>query len=251
MSTQPYRQDDDDLFSYDPSQDTPASDYTSLPSSAPSSPNSLLDDLYRTIDKNQKNDHDSSRFRVSLADSLYEAYADYVGLSQVVSHFQAVTETLDNITQGAFGKLYLCRRVEQNIFRRLAIHMLLQAIIEDDTKDEDGMSFKEFLSKMNITVDDDFIPTYFGSIMRISQHALNLDRALYINLCQELSITPNYLAIDSDIQAQDINNFVRRNVSEQQNIYLDNLYNIACGQNLIDNVNNIFNSQNTPNVTTL
>lgn len=251
MSTQPYRQDDDDLFSYDPSQDSPAEDYISQSIAAPSSSNALLEDLYRTIDKNQKHDHDSSRFRVSLADSLYEAYADYIGLSQVVSHFQAVTETLDHLTQGAFGKIYLCRRIEQNIFRRLAIHMLVNAIINDESQDDDGLSFKEFLAKMNITVDDDFLPTYFGSIMRISNHALNLDRAMYINLCQELSITPNYLAIDSDVQASDINNFLKKNVSDQQNAYLDNLYNIASGESLISNVTSVFTTQNTPNVTNI
>jgi hypothetical protein len=247
MSTQPYRQDDDDLFSYDPSLDSESTNYSET-SSSPTSDNNLLDGIYRNFDKFSLDDKKSSDFKINLAHSLYEAYHGFIDKSLSLGYVSSINDTLDILTQGRFGKLFLTRVLEQSIFRRLAINALLSAIIDGDSEDENRHSFKSFLLQMNISIDDDFISTYFSSLLRISNHSLNLNRAMYINLCNELSITPHSLVLDNDVSGKDLDNAIIDSIPDYQDKYLNNLYNIASSDSFIDKVKNVFSSENQPNV---
>lgn len=206
MSTESYRQDDDDLFDYDPSSETPTSSYSydSKLNSNPTSDNQVLDDIYRQMDNLV---HDSgveriNEFRIRLTDSFYEAYHEFLSKSSVVAHVESVHITLDEITNGRFSKVYFIKTLEQNIFRRLSIQYLLSAII--DQNDEDGLTFKEFLAKADIQVTDDFVHMYFSTAFKISSHTVDVERAIYMTACQELNITPNSLIIQEDLTPSDI-----------------------------------------------
>ena len=245
MTTQPYRNDDDDLFDYDPSKEQTSNysqDYlTSSTQNNNSKDNSLLDDIYRQMDNLVHSDGEEAvnEFRIRLSDSLNEAYSQYLSKSSVVSHVQAVTITLDEVTNGRFSELYLLKNLEQNIFRRINIHFLLNAIIDDGG--ENNISFKDFLAKVNISISDDFIPVYFLTLLNISSHTLDLERAMYMDLSQRLGITPNPLAIHSDPTPKEISNAVPLTASQFRDSIYNSVYEkISSTQEYTDSINNIF-----------
>lgn len=243
MSTQPYRNDDDDLFDYQPTK-SDTSNFVSDPiidSNTHSTDNTLLDDIYRQMDElvHSEGNESVSEFRIRLSDSLNEAYHDYLQKSTVVSHVQAVTLVLDELTNNRFSQIYFYKTIEQSIFRRLNIHFLLNAIVEDGG--DDHLSFKEFLGKMNISISDDFIPVYFNTLLSISNHALDLERSIYMDLSQKLALTPNPVAIHDDPTASDIIRAIPLTATEfKEHIYNSVFDHISQSEDFVSSIHNIF-----------
>jgi len=228
MSTQPYGN-DDDLFSYDPTQDQVQKEqYTSSESfTSTNSNNQLLDDVYRSIENvSSRSEEDHIRTRVGLANSLYDAYSSYVEKSSSVAYVQAVSSTLDEITNGKFSATLAYYQIEQNIFRRIQVHFLLQAVIENNDSDE--VSFQEFLKRLNIIVPEDFTDIYFSTIFRISNHVLNIERAHYIALAKKLGLTPISAALDPTATLHDVANAVPESVASFKDLsFIKSLYSNA------------------------
>lgn len=254
MSTEQYRDNDDDLFNYDPSQDTsvqPVTNFSSTTSNH-SSGNEVLDDMYRSIEKSSGYaDHESIRFRVDLAGSLYAAYETFLNKSQVISHISSTAEILDELTNGKYSALYACRQIEQNIFRRLGVHFLVSAILEDDAKDQEGITFKDFLQKLNLNIPDDFVSTYFSTLFRISNHILNVERAIYISLCNKLGIVPNSKALDPEVSVKEINTALPMTASDFREQQFSSTLSRLYDESFVDSINSIFPSDSSPRIVNL
>jgi hypothetical protein len=251
MSTEPYRDNDDDLFNYDPSQDLRSEPVTnfSISTSNHSSGNEVLDDMYRNIEKVSGDfDEQNIRFRVGLADSLYSAYEAFISKSQVISHIASTSEILDELTNGKYSALYACRQIEQNIFRRLGVHFLVTAILENNAQDEEGLTFKEFLKKVDINIPDDFVSTYFSTLFRISTHILNVERAMYITLCNKLGIVPNSKALDNDSSIKEVNNAVPMSASSFREMQFSTTISSMYDESFIQSINSIFPSDFSPRI---
>jgi hypothetical protein len=255
MSTQPYREDDEDLFNYEPSKIDSSSTYSSDQVSASSNQttdNTLLDDIYRQMDEmvNLEGKESVSEFRIRLSDSLNEAYQEYVSKSSVIAHVQSVSIVLDEITNNRFSQVYFYKTVEQSIIRRINIHFLLSAIVEDDG--EDYISFKDFLGKMNISISDDFIPVYFRTLLSISNHTLNIERAMYMDLSQKLGFTPNPVAIHDDPTASDILNAIPHTVKQyKETIYNSVFDSLANSDTFSQSVKNLFAADTVIKIATI
>jgi len=245
MSTESYRQDDDDLFDYDPSLEKPiSSTYDSKINSNPTSDNQVLDDIYRQMDNlvHESGVEHINEFRIRLTDSFYEAYHEFKSKSSVVAHIQSVHMILDEMTNGRFSKIYFLKHLEQNIFRRLSIHYLVSAIT--DQNDQEGLTFKEFLAKADIQVTDDFVNIYFGTALKISSHTLNIERAMYMAACQELNVTPNSLVIHEDLTPTDIAKAFHATASSFKKTVFDSIYSeMSNSQSLPQALSNIFSSE--------
>ena len=244
MSTESYRHDDDDLFDYDPSSDKTTSSYESKINSNPSSDNNVLDDIYRQMDNlvHESGAEHINEFRLRLTDSFYEAYHQFKSKSSLTAHVESMHLTLDEMTNGRFSKLHFVKHLEQNIFRRLSIHLLISAIV--DQQDDDGLTFKEFLSKANIQVTDDFVPIYFGTAIKISKHVVNVERAIYMTACQELNITPNSLIIQEDLTPSDISKSFHSTSSDFRRSVFNSIYSQpANSESLPQALSSIFSSE--------
>lgn len=252
MSTESYRQDDDDLFDYDPSSDKPTTSYDSKINTNPTSDNQVLDDIYRQMDNLVHEDGPESinEFRIRLTDSFYEAYYEFSNKSSTVAHIESVHMTLDEMTNGRFSKIYFLKTLEQNIFRRLSIHFLISAIIDEN--EGDGINFKEFLAKANIHVSDDFIPVYFTTALKISSHTLDVERSLYMASCNELGVTPNSLVIHDDLTTADVAKGFHPTASTFKKSVFDIVHaEIAKSESFAQAVSNIFNAENIFQVKTI
>lgn len=247
MSTQPFSENDDDLFNYDPSQDGRTKYEPVATPGSSGSQNKVLDDLYRGIENitNEISNKDAS-FRVGVADALFDAYQDYLLGSLPMSHLISVLQTLDELTDHRFGALQTCKYVEQNIFRRLNIHALLQAIMENNARDEEGYTFKEFLQKVDIDIPDDFVTVYFSTLFRISNHVLNVERAQYMDLCAKLEITPNPLAIDPTVSPRDISLALPLNAQDIYVPYINSVLSNTFDEQRVSSIQSIFSSDVTP-----
>lgn len=252
MSTQPFSENDDDLFNYDPSQDNRPKYEPVVTPSTSGSQNKVLDDLYRGIENitNDITNKDAS-FRVGVADALYEAYQEYLLGSLPLAHLSSVLQTLDELTDYRFGALQTCRYIEQNIFRRLNIHALIQAILENNARDEEGYTFKEFLQKANIDIPDDFVTVYFSTLFRISNHVLNVERAQYMDLCAKLEITPNPLAIDPTALPRDIVAALPLNAQDIYAPYINSVLSNTFDEQRVSSIQSIFSSDVTPKNTSI
>lgn len=254
MSTEPYRDNDDDLFDYDPSQDSTVHPVTNFSTSTSnhSSGNEVLDDMYRSIEKVSGDfDDENIRFRVGLADSLYSAYEAFVSKSQVISHISSTAEILDELTNGKYSALYACRQIEQNIFRRLGVHFLVSAILENNAQDEDGVTFKEFLQKMNLSIPDDFVSTYFSTLFRISTHILNVERAMYITLCNKLGIVPDSKALDNDSSVKDVNKAIPMTASSFREMQFSRTISSMYDDSFVESIKSIFPFDSSPRIVDL
>jgi len=254
MSTEQYRDNDDDLFDYDPSKDNNVQPVTNFSTSTSnhSSGNEVLDDMYRSIEKfSGEADEENIKFRVGLAGSLYSAYETFVSKSQVVSHISSTAEILDELTNGKYSALYACRQIEQNIFRRLGVHFLVSAILEDNAKDEEGVTFKEFLQKMNLDIPQDFVSTYFSTLFRISSHILNVERAMYISLCNKLEIVPNSKALDPEASIKDINDAIPMTASDFREQQFSSTLSRLYDESFVQSINSIFSFDSSPRIINL
>jgi hypothetical protein len=254
MSTQPYRDNDDDLFDYDPTKDKSplVENNFSNSSSVHSSSNEVLDDMYRNIEKASTNfDDQSIKFRVGLADSLYGAYNTFISKSQVISHMSSTVEILDELTAGKYSALYTCRHIEQNIFRRLGVHILVSAVIENDITDVDGVSFQDFLRKMNINIPDDFVTTYFSTLLRISNHILNVERSIYIALCNKLGVVPDSRALDPEVGPKEVNSAVPMSATDFRERQIDKAISSMYDESFVQSINSIFVTDASPRIVDL
>lgn len=238
MSENSYSQSDDDLFDYDPSIEKPKEQLYN-PVSDIKSDNTLLSDLSRNIKNNDDQTFDGhTEIRVKLAEAILGSYDKWINNASSVAYFSTLNTMLDELTNGRFSVMYFYNTIEQKILRRININTLIGEsfiVKNDNTKD----SLKEFLGKIGISYDGPYLSTYVGTLVRISNHILIRERAMYLSLSERLQIPCNPLI------SQDIPNFEevialsQFTVTDQQEKIIQNQFIHNSDEYFLEKLNNI------------
>lgn len=237
-----FSQSDDDLFSYDPSQEKKKN--TSFDSfSVNSKPNN---ELYDQIAKDIKNNDEDNfleinELRVKFSQAVLGSYYFWVNPSTAVSYVNTVTTVLDQLTNGRFSDLYLYNNLEITILRRSQLVYLLDGTFNQDNHKNDE-SFKSFMKKLGVDVDQTYIPTYVGTLIRISNSILARERSMYLELAQKLNIVPNPAVLDINSDKDDTDNMaasLKSTVNSIQEDHLSNIFIANFSESFVNKLNNM------------
>lgn len=195
---------DDDLFGYDPSQESSSLPINPINSNSDYSNSDIFQDISKRIDSSKDNDLIGSfTLKIRFAQSLLEAYTEFVQPTTISFH-KAVHQTLDKLTNGNFSLIYMYNYLEQNIIRRLHIKYLIESSFLSENNSSISSDFKSFLSKIGLDIDSTFIKIHIKTNIDINNHILNNERSLYMDLVEKLSFTPHPLIDNPEPSSNDI-----------------------------------------------
>jgi hypothetical protein len=234
-----FSQDDDDLFSYDPTKET------SKPldfSSSNLSDKDKNNEIYNHISKNI-NDNDDLALE-GMNGFVLGSYDFWLASSSAVAYSSTINTVMDQITGGRFSDLYLYNYLELNIIRRMhIIHLMNDAFASKDIKDDTG--FKHFMKRIGVDLVDSYIPVYIGTMVRITNHALSQERSMYLSLAEKMQITPNPSVIDADYHYDTIIKNAMSSVQKTQRDLLDIKFVQNSDSVFFDKLNNMNSTQVT------
>jgi hypothetical protein len=238
MSQSSYSHDDDDLFSYDPStEEKPKEQIYSSVSDIKSNDNTLLNDLSRNIKNNDDETFDGkTEIRVKLAEAILSSYDKWIASATSVAYFSTLNTVLDELTGGRFSVMYFYNTVEQKILRRININTLIGESFDSKTA-EGSKTLKEFLSRIGISYDSPYLSTYVGTLLRISNHILLRERAMYLSLAERLQFTPNPLILQDSPDFNEIISVSKFTVTDQQSRIIEDQFIQNSNQEFMDKLN--------------
>jgi len=232
-------QNDDDLFSYDPSKE----EKPSAPFVASSSNSKISNEIYDQITKNiEENDDENflkiNGLRIKFAQAILNSYHFWVSPISALSYLNTVTTVLDQLTNGRFSDLYLYNYLENNIIRRNHIIFLLTETF-DPNNVKDSQSFDQFLEKMGIKLNDSYVPTYVGTLVRISSHILSKERAMYISLADKLKVVPNPAVLDPHPSTEEVFDATQASVASSQAAMISASFDRNIDASFVEKLNNL------------
>jgi hypothetical protein len=238
MSENSYSQSDDDLFDYDPSIEKPKEQLYN-PVSDIKSDNTLLSDLSRNIKNNDDQTFDGhTEIRVKLAEAILGSYDKWINNASSVAYFSTLNTMLDELTNGRFSVMYFYNTIEQKILRRININTLIGEsfiVKNDNTKD----SLKEFLGRIGISYDGPYLSTYVGTLVRISNHILIRERAMYLSLSERLQLPCNPLISQDSPNFEEVIALSQFTVTDQQEKIIQNQFIHNSDEYFLEKLNNI------------
>jgi len=238
MSENSYSQSDDDLFDYDPSIEKPKEQLYN-PVSDIKSDNTLLSDLSRNIKNNDDQTFDGhTEIRVKLAEAILGSYDKWINNASSVAYFSTLNTMLDELTNGRFSVMYFYNTIEQKILRRININTLIGEsfiVKNDNTKD----SLKEFLGRIGISYDGPYLSTYVGTLVRISNHILIRERAMYLSLSERLQLSCNPLISQDSPNFEEVIALSQFTVTDQQEKIIQNQFIHNSDEYFLEKLNNI------------
>ena len=216
MTYQSFSNNDDDLFSYDPSS-APVNNFSSKDNFNASE---VIENISKRVDDNKDgNILGASNTRIRFAQSFLTAYTEFVGYGAVFFH-KAVHQSLDSLTSGRFSLLYMFNYLEYNILRRINIKYLLESTFIDKEKiDLDG--FKKFMDKTGFSLDEFFISLYIKTNIEINDHVINNERSMYLLLADKLQISPHPVVLNPNPTIKELSDSFSSDASE----YHESLFN--------------------------
>jgi len=218
-----FAQSDDDLFAYDPSKETKSSNasYDSLSSNSKQT-NEFYDKISKDIkDNDEDNFLEINALRVKFSQAMIGSYNFWITPTVPVAYSNTVTQVLDQLTNGKFSDLFLYNTLESNIIRRSQLMYLLNGTFNKETSETD--SFKSFMKKIGVDTDQGYVPTYVGTLIRISMHILARERSMYLDLAHRLQIVPNPLVLEDNSSLdlmQEMSRAIHTTVEGSQETYL-------------------------------
>jgi hypothetical protein len=239
MSQSSYSQDDDDLFSYDPSTEKIQEPVYSSISDIKSTDNTLLSDLSKNIKNNDDETFDgSTEVRVKLAEAILSSYDKWIASSSSVAYFSTLNIMMDELTNGRFSVMYFYNTVEQKILRRINVNTLIGEAF--DSKNHNGSeTLKEFLAKIGIAFDGPYLSTYVGTLLRISNHILVRERAMYLSLAEKLQLPPNPLIIQDSPDFNEVIAVSKFTVTDHQTKIIEDQFIQNSNQEFMEKLNNM------------
>lgn len=234
MTYQSSSNNDDDLFSYDPSS-TPVNNIafeTNFNSSE------VMENISKKIEKSKDDDIlGSFSTRIRFAQSLLIAYGEYVGWGATFFH-KSIHQTLDSLTSGTFSLLYMFNYLEYNILRRLNIKHLLEGTFIKK-HDEVVQEFKKFMDKTGFSLDENFISMYINTNLEINDHVINNERAMYLLLADKIQKIPNPTIVNPNPSIKDLSDsFIMRTSDYHEELFNDIFASLADSEYL-QNLSNL------------
>lgn len=238
MSQSSYSHDDDDLFSYDPSKEEKQKEpiYSSV-SDIKSTDNTLLNDLSRNIKNNDDETFDGkTEVRVKLAEAILSSYDKWLASATSIAYFSTLNTVLDELTNGRFSVMYFYNTVEQKILRRININTLIGEAF-DPKLTQSNDTLKQFLDRLGISYDGPYLSTYVGTLLRISNHILLRERAMYLSLSERLQLSPNPLIIQDSPDFNEVLSISKFTVTDQQSKIIEDQFIQNSNQEFMDKLN--------------
>jgi len=131
-------------------------------------------------------------FRTGLSTTLYEACARFVFKSDSLS--RTMFDFLNNQTNGRFAQELYANLLEDSLMKRFAIKSFLQEII--DEKNIENIQIVN--EKLKVEISPEYFNIYFGSLIKIMNHAINRNIEIYEKLCKEIDRAPIQQIVDRD-----------------------------------------------------
>ena len=238
MNENSYSQSDDDLFDYDPSIEKPKEQLYN-PVSDIKSDNTLLSDLSRNIKNNDDQTFDGhTEIRVKLAEAILGSYDKWINNASSVAYFSTLNTMLDELTNGRFSVMYFYNTIEQKILRRININTLIgeSFIVKNDNNKD---TLKEFLTRIGISYDGPYLSTYVGTLVRISNHILIRERAMYLSLAERLQLSCNPLIAQDSPNFEEVIALSQFTVTDQQEKIIQNQFIHNSDEYFLEKLNNI------------
>lgn len=234
MTYQSFSNDDEDLFSYDP---TSAPSDTSLPKTDFGA-SEVMQSISKRIEKSKDDDIlGSFSTRIRFAQSLLIAYTEFVSFGAVFFH-KAVHQTLDNLTSGHFSLLYMYNYLEYNILRRINIKYLLEGAFINQ-KDSVIHDFKKFMDKTGMSLDQNFISMYVKTNLDINDHIINTERSMYLLLAEKLQTSPHPVVIDPNPTIKELSDSFSSDASEYHEELFANIFASLVDSQYLQNLSNL------------
>jgi hypothetical protein len=235
-------QNDDDLFNYDPSKEkTSAHNISSFSDTSNSKvSNEVYEQIAKSIDQNDdENFLKLNGLRMKFSQAILNSYDFWLSPVYTVSYFATTVTVLDQLTDGKFSDLFLYNYLENSIVRRSHIIFLLTETF-DSKNIKDSESFDRFLEKMEIKLTDAYVPTYVGTLVRISSHILSKQRAMYISLANKLNIVPNSVIFDAHPSIEEVFKATQfDNIAGVQEAVIARSFNSNFSGSFVEKLNNL------------
>jgi len=234
MTYQSFSNNDDDLFSYDPSP-TPANNNSFKTNFNASE---VMESISKNVEKS-KDDNILGSFstRIRFAQSLLVAYTEFVSFGAVFFH-KAVHQTLDTLTSGNFSLLYMFNYLEYNILRRINIKYLLENTFIDE-KDVAVQDFKKFMDKTGFSLDESFTSMYIKTNLEINDHIINNERAMYLLLANKLQASPNPIIVDSNPTMKELSDSFASSAAEYHEELFNSIFASLADSEYLQNLSNL------------
>lgn len=197
---------DDDLFDYEPETSNPSStnSFSDTGDRAPQSDlyNNIKSDFDDDLDITGGNIHHS---KAKLSISYHHALDFFIKDVAKESLAKSLHIVLDRLTNGDFSLISLFYETEMKISRKMLFVNLYHSAFGENGKD----SFKETVGKiLNIEFTSLYTQTCFDSVANVTLHTLQLDRALYLSLSNQLGIPVQQYLFDDPYELEDVNHKV-------------------------------------------
>jgi hypothetical protein len=194
-----YVNNDDDLFDYDPEEDQ-SSPVSYNIEDAPKS--EFFDNIKDHLDHDLEatGNIDTGKFR--LASSYQIALHNFVNDTKSEASAKTISIVLNTLTNNDFSLMLMFYETEMRISRRmLFLEISYRAF---DKEDEDTVLSLHKIGKiLNIEFSELYINTCFQSTWNITEHALKIDRALYLSLSERLGIPVKQYLFEDVLGAND------------------------------------------------
>ena len=105
----------------------------------------------------------------------------------------------------------------------------------DNNKD----TLKEFLTRIGISYDGPYLSTYVGTLVRISNHILIRERAMYLYLAERLQLSCNHLIAQDSPNFEEVIALSQFTVTDQQEKIIQNQFIHNSDEYFLEKLNNI------------
>lgn len=230
---------DDDLFGYDPSQESLSPSINPINTNLDHSNSDIFQDISKRIDSSKDSDLIGSfTLKIRFAQSLLASYSDFVKPNSVFFH-KSVHQTLDKLTNGNFSFIYMYNYLEQNIIRRLHIKYLIETSFLS-SNDFISLDFQSFLSKIGLDIDSTFIQIHIKTNIDINNHILNNERSLYMNLAEKLSFTPHFLIDNPEPNSTEIYQSIPDNIQAYHETLYESIFMSLADSDYTDKLSELY-----------
>lgn len=188
----PFSQSDDDLFNYDPINDKSSQSSTNSKNSS-----NFYNQISQTIETNDSDNFlELNAVRVKFSQAIIGSYNFWLQPAFDRAYSSSVTTILDELTNGKFTTLYVYNTLSLNIVRRNQLVFLLSGAF--DTSANSHESFSNFINKLGVDPSSSYIPTYVGTLVKISLHIVQREKAMYAYLAKKLGLVPDPNILNND-----------------------------------------------------
>lgn len=193
-----YNDNDDDLFDYEP-EDVITHTENNSSTTSQKLDNQLLTDIKDNFDDIE--DKGSIKgLEARLGSAFLDAANFYVNSAVVNGHSFAARYVLDEVSDGKFSLLEYFKTTEIKILKMIEFTQLCESVLKDENS---------FVSQIQDLVGITLSPLHISSVyqthLKLTRHSLLLNRAIYLQLSEQLMMPVIMELFDDNCKTDDIN----------------------------------------------